>query len=201
VTRSTSTDLDPLAYDPEVVARLVAEAREDDQRMADAPWGVEDGRLYSRGPLSANDLGPIELATLNDGLAGDDGIARSRNNLRALADQLMAASAEAERLRSLVPICAHCEDRPVACFGHYEDGESRVGPLAACDRCCGHGNEDGWCVPIVDLPGWAASVDLTADDLSSPPRRRTTEAVVTCRVVVDLRIDGSLVEPPGDPRL
>ncbi len=71
--------------------------------------------------------------------------------------------AEATHLRSLVPTCDHCERRPAACFGCYEGGEP--GPASACDTCCGHGNEDGWCVPIVDLPAWAATVSLNADRL------------------------------------
>ena len=72
---------------------------------------------------------------------------------------------EASRLRSLVSTCAQCEQRPAACFGHYEGG-SDSGPSAHCDQCCGHGNEDGWCLPIADLPGWAATVDLNADKIA-----------------------------------
>ncbi len=42
------------------------------------------------------------------------------------------------------PTCAVCAKLP-ACIGAYE-GHS---PIAfACDECCGHGNEDGWCVPL-----------------------------------------------------
>ncbi len=57
-------------------------------------------------------------------------------------------------LTDRLPTCAHCEQRPAACFGCYESEEH--GPAAACDVCCGHGNEDGWCVPIAELPAWAA---------------------------------------------
>jgi hypothetical protein len=41
--------------------------------------------------------------------------------------------------------CAHC-DRAAACAGVYEASEGAVSP--ACNVCCGHGNEDGWCEPI-----------------------------------------------------
>ncbi len=78
---------------------------------------------------------------------------------------LEAALAEVARLRSLVPICASCEQRPAACFGCYEGGTPGAGPAPVCDTCCGHGCEDGWCVPIADLPGWAATVDLNARSL------------------------------------
>lgn len=49
-----------------------------------------------------------------------------------------------------------CGARAV-CFGAYEDPIQICG---ACDECCGHGNEDGWCVPLdadADLPAMAAS--------------------------------------------
>ncbi len=47
--------------------------------------------------------------------------------------------------------CAHCaEKRPAICFGCYEDCD--LDPIEfACDECCGHGNEDGWCSPLEDL--------------------------------------------------
>ena len=38
--------------------------------------------------------------------------------------------------------------RPVTCIGEYEPGS---GVRGACDTCCGHGNEDGWCRPIPDV--------------------------------------------------
>lgn len=42
------------------------------------------------------------------------------------------------------PRCAIC-GKPATCLGRYEDpGE----PEYACDDCCGHGNEDGWCNSI-----------------------------------------------------
>jgi len=43
------------------------------------------------------------------------------------------------------PPCAIC-GKPATCIGVYEDPEGE--PEPACDDCCGHGNEDGWCRPI-----------------------------------------------------
>lgn len=40
--------------------------------------------------------------------------------------------------------CAHC-GKTATCMGAYES-EDNLG--FACDECCGHGNEDGWCVPL-----------------------------------------------------
>jgi hypothetical protein len=44
--------------------------------------------------------------------------------------------------------CAHCQERPAVCIGSYERQESIE---AACDICCGHGNEDGWCLQTEQL--------------------------------------------------
>ena len=43
---------------------------------------------------------------------------------------------------------AHCGE-PATCFGEYEtcDGTSAG---YACDTCCGHGSEDGWCEEVDD---------------------------------------------------
>jgi hypothetical protein len=43
------------------------------------------------------------------------------------------------------PQCTHC-DKPATCIGVYEDPSGA--PEPACDDCCGHGNEDGYCNPI-----------------------------------------------------
>lgn len=42
--------------------------------------------------------------------------------------------------------CEHCHERDAVCFGVYEDPEAPV--ERACDVCCAHGNEDGWCESI-----------------------------------------------------
>jgi len=43
--------------------------------------------------------------------------------------------------------CAIC-GKPATCLGAYED-ERRLG--LACDGCCGHGCEDGWCKSLRDM--------------------------------------------------
>lgn len=43
------------------------------------------------------------------------------------------------------PVCQSCDHALATCFGAYEDST----PVEwACDLCCGHGNEDGWCKPL-----------------------------------------------------
>lgn len=69
-------------YDPELTARLIAEAKEDDARMSKAPWSSEnDEYLLS----DADGEGWCAVARLMRGRNGP-GIARARNNLAPMAD-------------------------------------------------------------------------------------------------------------------
>lgn len=54
-----------------------------------------------------------------------------------------------EGLRHKVMVCAIC-GKPATCVGLYDAQGEDQDPEPACDDCCGHGNEDGWCVPIED---------------------------------------------------
>jgi hypothetical protein len=53
------------------------------------------------------------------------------------------------------PTCELCEKKPATCFGAYEMQE---GETFACDDCCGHGNEDGWCRPVSEHPNNPANI-------------------------------------------
>ncbi len=55
---------------------------------------------------------------------------------------------KAEALAAAMRDAALCEGcrKPATCVGEYETCGEHVG--FACDDCCGHGNEDGWCEPI-----------------------------------------------------
>lgn len=46
-------------------------------------------------------------------------------------------------------ICAIC-GKPATCVGVYDPAHEDQDPAPACDSCCGHGNETGWCTPIED---------------------------------------------------
>jgi hypothetical protein len=48
------------------------------------------------------------------------------------------------------PACAICT-KPATCYGLYE-GDELDKPCYACDECCDHGNEDGWCRPVEAEP-------------------------------------------------
>jgi hypothetical protein len=96
------------AYNPAEVERLIAEAREDDARMTNGPWHGDSvaGILFGDGN---HEDGSIELAHMDGEAKEFDpvAIARTRNNLAAMVDQLEFARIEIDRLRhanaSLVP--------------------------------------------------------------------------------------------------
>lgn len=92
-------------YDPAEIERLVREAREDDERMTEVPWEAQiferctgeplhRWRIFLRGAQN-----PRTNSRDCDWTEADaSGIARTRNNLTAMADQLEAAQREVERL-------------------------------------------------------------------------------------------------------
>lgn len=51
-----------------------------------------------------------------------------------------------ERDTGIEKVCANC-GKPATCCGVYESAKEAT---YACDDCCGHGNEDGWCDPVDD---------------------------------------------------
>lgn len=80
------------AVDLEVCARLLVEADEDDARMPSQPWYATDqGRIYVRADGISTTVCSVwrgaEKTTIGSAMA------RQRNNLRAVADQLKAALA------------------------------------------------------------------------------------------------------------
>lgn len=57
------------------------------------------------------------------------------------------------------PRCARCGGDAV-CIGAYEGAETAE---YACDSCCGHGCEDGWCEPIEDAGDDDDPLELDGD--------------------------------------
>lgn len=97
-----------------------------------------------------------------DGVPGQADLARETEQAGAGPDRGPAGPADqVAALRRLVPDCDNCAGRPASCFGCCDGTYATL-----CDACCAHGNEDGWCVQLADLPGWAASVDATARELA-----------------------------------
>lgn len=90
------------AIDPPRARQLIAEAREDDAAMTPCRprrWIGGSDAVYIDNPAGRGDVVVMEAEGPN---RENDcrGIARTRNNLAALADQLEAALAEIERLRT-----------------------------------------------------------------------------------------------------
>jgi hypothetical protein len=73
------------AIDPALCRRLAMECSEDDARMSPAPWTVEADVVHSDGDGIAEFTGE---AMIEDDIA----VARVRNNLAAIAAQLLAAA-------------------------------------------------------------------------------------------------------------
>lgn len=94
--------------DPEACRRLAAECREDDRRMEDAPWTIVEHDRVQRFVITARE-GKNEISR---DLADEDamGIARTRNNLPAIAAQLTAAAEMAERQARHMPGYEPCRD-------------------------------------------------------------------------------------------
>ena len=98
------------AYDHALIERLVAEARADDYAMTPGPW--ETGDADNAATLRARPCirggtpeAPVDvIITFGRAYSDARGIARTRNNLTAVADQLEAAKREVGRLELLVKV-------------------------------------------------------------------------------------------------
>lgn len=96
------------------------------------------------------DLDAIARA-LEAGTFYDSALGRYRDAKEALERLRAALPVEEQGPRPVDLTCAHCRKNPATCIGRYE-GHGGYHP--ACDECCGHGNEDGFCRPpdmLVDI--------------------------------------------------
>jgi hypothetical protein len=71
-----------------------------------------------------------------------------RKLAQSIRDLLVLLASKDQQQARDWPMCRQCEKRPASCFGAYEGSGHDVS--LACDDCCGHGNEDGWCKPLVE---------------------------------------------------
>lgn len=78
----------------------------------------------------------------------DEGIDRLNDRLSADDERHDEESAAAKRTITALAegnlVCSMC-GKPATCVG-YGEGPEHMG--LGCDECCGHGNEDGWCIPL-----------------------------------------------------
>lgn len=57
--------------------------------------------------------------------------------------------------------CAIC-GKPAECLGQYDTMEV---PAYACGECCGHGNEDGWCWLLQEIPENVGAIQTEINQL------------------------------------
>ena len=67
-------------------------------------------------------------------------------------------------LEARFPKCAIC-GKPASCLGKYETDDNPW--QYACDTCCGHGNEDGRCVPLAEIGTLVTGLDAWARSLET----------------------------------
>lgn len=72
--------------------------------------------------------------------------AQPAQEIRALRTENARLRAQVEGEDERTPRCHTCGN-VATCFGSYE----MHSPAFACDTCCGHGNEDGWCLTLSEL--------------------------------------------------
>lgn len=119
--------------DPAICRRLAAECREDDERMSPVPWICEHAVLYS----DSTEEGTIQLAEFTgEAMEFDDvAIARTRNNLPAIAAQLTAAAEQAERFAAVDAerhaLRASCEEWDRRCAEIDRARDTAVAELAS----------------------------------------------------------------------
>jgi hypothetical protein len=91
----------------------------------------------------------------------------------------------------VVPACAQCNVRPAVCIGCYDSDDGIERP--ACDKCCGHGCEDGSCRPL-DARDWSTTSPVAQDAEPEPDREgRFMTWRRLCRRLVQIALtDGAL---------
>lgn len=130
------------------------EERERERVKADAAHEAWREADTDRGALLHD-----RLRLLRENKVAQAEVARLEQQLSAMMDTAKRVIAERDAARSLlgriVRECA-CGERPWRCASCGKPatcfGKSRYNPTQfACDDCCGHGQEDGWCVTVDEL--------------------------------------------------
>ena len=88
-----------------------------------------------------DEIGRLKASLVEEKRNGDESYAKMMQERNAARGMLL-------RIVGHEPshVCAWC-GMPATCFG----GDAGSSVAFACDTCCGHGNEDSWCVPVEEL--------------------------------------------------
>lgn len=128
---------------------LTAELAEARKRLKSAHWRLNDadGALQDAGTPVVDERFDHAIQRLHaERDAARAALTKSAHEHAIMRQRLEKTQAEAAALRGLLKCSGGCGNPPT-CYGSYEGGCVEG---FCCDECCGHGNEDGWCKPIVD---------------------------------------------------
>lgn len=135
--------------------------------------------------------------------ADDDALEADLEALRFARDIILthnARVAETAALRASHPECANCGN-PAACLGSYETNDAWA---YACGDCCAHGNEDGCCFPLAEVPArylaLVRSEAAASDDLDTIDNARQAAWRAHAAVTAELDVLLPLL-PPIDAAL
>jgi hypothetical protein len=125
---------------------------------------LDAAHVHAYNALVAAELQSLETQAVTS-IAAADKIWRVAPLYRFVEDHLQPRikafnGGSVVRLQPHVLTCHVC-GRPAVCIGRY-DMDDAYRP--ACDTCCGHGNEDGWCRPVSDALAEMSRMLLEAEE-------------------------------------
>lgn len=108
----------------------------------DEPQGEHNDRICQLESALRNALHVLEKCTANEWPALKEIVPEAVEDIKEVLG--MATTAPLQLREGAV--CHFC-GKAAACYGTYEGMTGY-----SCDECCGHGNEDGYCEPIAEVP-------------------------------------------------
>lgn len=129
----------------------------------------------------------LEAGHLED--AVDRLVAQRDTQTKRIAELIAQRDAQTRHIAELIEekedvfdvVCHHCRSKPAVCVGAYDN---QTEELPACGDCCGHGCEDGNCVPLLmssllesrqdTVKTWAENDELQ-EVLTGPERKPLTD--------------------------
>jgi hypothetical protein len=143
--------------------------------QGDAPRGfVLDPEAGARIVQALNRVAHLEKEHLHACGADEAKLAEVEQACMALSLAVDGYRQKAAAAEQTHPKCVMC-GKLAACLGSYESDDCWE---YSCNECCGHGNEDGVCFPLSEIP---ARYQGLLTRLASPPPPRENTATTRCR--------------------
>lgn len=164
------------------------EIRQLDENDSPADLSVAVGELLDEVTAARHELelakGEISRMTMRP---ADEVLDAARDYTK----RLDVAVAERNRLSALLPKCVEC-GKPAACLGNYDQScGGEAGTSAeddyACSDCCSHGNEDGHCWPLEDIPGVMQTLDINLTETVAENKKLEARVAELETTVAELR--------------